>query len=307
MSSSRDAAVVASDLRKSFGSVEAVRGISLAVRHGECYGFLGPNGAGKTTAMKMMYCFVRPSAGSLTVLGYDVTRDERKIKSLLGVVPQENNLDPDLDVLENLLVYSRYFDIPPAVARRRALELLEFLSIDRRIKEQVDNLSGGMKRRLVLARAIMNSPRLLILDEPTTGLDPQARHLMWQRLRELKRQGVTMVLSTHYMEEAEQLCDRVALMDSGVIVEEGVPARLIAEYVGREVFEVRYTGLERVLEVLGGVEFTYEESGDTVNIYSNDGREIGKRLIGLEGAEVLHRKANLEDVFFRLTGKDLRD
>jgi lipooligosaccharide transport system ATP-binding protein len=305
--SSPEPIVSARDLRKHFGPIEAVRGISFDVYPNECYGFLGPNGAGKTTAMKMIYCYVYPTSGDLRVLGYDVRKDERTIKAKIGVVPQENNLDPDLNVLENLLVYSRYFDIPSDRARSRALELLDFLSIDQRRREHVEKLSGGMKRRLVIARAMINNPRLLILDEPTTGLDPQARHLIWQRLRELKRRGVTMILSTHYMEEAEQLCDRLALMDSGLIVEEGNPQELIKRYVGKEVFEVRYAEPRKVLSLLCGLSFKHEVAGDTMYIYSQDGQEIGKRLMEMPDAEILHRRANLEDVFFRLTGKDLKD
>jgi len=301
------AVVTARDITKSFGSLEAVKGISFDVHQKECYGFLGPNGAGKTTAIRMVYCYTPLSSGSLNVFGSDVSRDSRKIKSMVGVVPQNNNLDPDLNVIENLLVYSRYFDIPRAVAEHRARQLLQFLSIDERRKEQVELLSGGMQRRLIIARALINEPKLLILDEPTTGLDPQARHLIWQRLRELKTQGVTMILTTHYMEEAQQLCDRVALMDSGRIVEEGRPQELISRYAGKEVFQVRRIDVKPVLSMLDGLDFTHEIAGDTIFIYSDNSPEIGKRLIGMDNVEVLHRPANLEDVFFRLTGKELVD
>lgn len=300
-------AVKAQDLRKSYGQIEAVRGISFHVSENECYGFLGPNGAGKTTAIRMIYCFMPPSSGVLEVLGLDVKTDSRKIKSQIGVVPQNNSLDPDLNVLENLIVYSQYFDMDKREATKRAEELLEFLSIAPRRSEQVEKLSGGMQRRLVIARALINDPKMLILDEPTTGLDPQARHLIWQRLRELKRSGVTMILTTHYMEEAEQLCDRIALMDHGEIIEEGSPAELITKHVGKEVFRIRGGESNTVYDALEGLKYTHHELGDTIYIYSHEGSEIGKRLIDLDDVEVLHRRANLEDVFFRLTGKELRD
>lgn len=302
-----EAVVFAEDLSKEFGSIRAVDGISFYVREGECYGFLGPNGAGKTTAIRMIYCRIPVTSGVLKVFGLDVRRYGREIKSMVGVAPQENNLDPDLDVIENLLVYSRYYDIPKKVARERAMELLRFLSIDERRKEQVTKLSGGMQRRLVIARALINNPRLLVLDEPTTGLDPQARHLIWQRIRELKRQGVTMILTTHYMEEAEQLCDRVAVMDLGKILVEGPPQELIERYAGKDVFEIRRVEDEGFLKALKGLEFSFEKAGDTIYIYSNDGDEIGRRLFSIKDIEVLHRRSNLEDVFLKLTGKELRD
>lgn len=299
--------VEARDIWKTYGELEAVQGVSFDVHPNECYGFLGPNGAGKSTVMRMIYCFVTLNSGSLRVMGHDVTKEQRKIKSLLGVVPQDNNLDPDLDVLENLLIYSRYFDIPQDVANERARQLLKFLSIDERRKENVEKLSGGMQRRLVIARSLINEPKLLILDEPTTGLDPQARHLIWQRLRELKSNGVTMILTTHYMEEAEQLCDRLSLMDAGIIVEEGTPQELIRDHAGKDVFEVRRIKPDSVLSTLKGLDFTHETAGDTVFIYSRNGQDIGKRLFNLEDADVHHRRGNLEDVFFRLTGKELKD
>jgi len=302
-----EAVVFAEDLSKEFGSIRAVDGISFYVREGECYGFLGPNGAGKTTAIRMIYCRIPVTSGVLKVFGLDVRRYGREIKSMVGVAPQENNLDPDLDVIENLLVYSRYYDIPKKVARERAMELLRFLSIDERRKEQVTKLSGGMHRRLVIARALINNPRLLVLDEPTTGLDPQARHLIWQRIRELKRQGVTMILTTHYMEEAEQLCDRVAVMDLGKILVEGPPQELIERYAGKDVFEIRHVEDEGFLKALRGLEFSFEKAGDTIYIYSNNGDEIGRRLFSIKDIEVLHRRSNLEDVFLKLTGKELRD
>ncbi len=301
------AVVAANGISKNFGSIRAVDGISFQVMLRECYGFLGPNGAGKTTAIGMVYCHTPLTSGVLNVFGLDVREHSREIKAVVGVTPQDNNLDPDLSVIENLVVYSRYFDIPKKEAERRARELLEFMSIDERRKEQVTKLSGGMQRRLVMARALINEPRLLILDEPTTGLDPQARHLIWQRLRELKRKGVTMILTTHYMEEAEQLCDRVAVMDSGKILVEGPPRELVERYAGRDVFEIRRAEDKRVLLRLEGLEFSSERAGDTIYIFSSDGEEIGRRLLSIRELEVLHRRANLEDVFLRLTGRELRD
>jgi ABC-type multidrug transport system, ATPase component len=274
---------------------------------GECYGFLGPNGAGKTTATRMIYCRVPYTSGALKVFGLDVKENEREIKSRIGVAPQENSLDPDLNVIENLVVYSSYYDIPRGEALKRGRELLEFLSIDDRRKEQVTKLSGGMQRRLIIARALINNPKLLILDEPTTGLDPQARHLIWQRLRELKAKGVTMILTTHYMEEAEKLCDRIAVMDSGKILTEDNPEALIERHAGKHVFEIRHAKDNEILETLQGLEFSLERAGDTVYLFSRNGNEIGKRLLSVENAEVLHRRANLEDVFLKLTGKELRD
>ena len=302
-----EAIVLARGLSKNYGPIWAVDGISFEVTPGECYGFLGPNGAGKTTAIRMIYCRTLPTSGVLNVFGLDVRAHAREIKALIGLAPQENNLDPDLNVIENLIVYSRYYDIPRSEAEERGKELLRFLSIDERRKEEVTKLSGGMQRRLVIARALINNPRLLMLDEPTTGLDPQARHLIWQRLRELKGKGVTMILTTHYMEEAEKLCDRVAVMDSGKILAEGSPYQLIKRYAGEHVFEIRHTEDNGLLRKLEGLEYSIEQAGDTIYIFSKDGDEIGKRLLPLKDSEILHRRANLEDVFLRLTGKELRD
>jgi len=304
---SGQAVVVATGLSKTFGSIRAVDGISFEVAQGECYGFLGPNGAGKTTVVRMIYCRTSPSSGTLNVFSLDVAKSRREINAMIGVTPQENNLDPDLNVIENLIVYSRYYGIPRGEADERARELLRFLSIDERRKEEVTRLSGGMQRRLVIARALINNPKLLMLDEPTTGLDPQARHLIWQRLRELKKKGVTMILTTHYMEEAEKLCDRVAVMDAGKILAEGSPQELIRNYAGENVFEIRHAEDDGILGILSGLDFSFEKAGDTIYIFSKDGNEIGERLLPMRDAEVLHRRANLEDVFLRLTGKELRD
>lgn len=299
--------ILARDLYKNFGSINAVDGISFEVSPGECYGFLGPNGAGKTTTTSMICCRTHPASGTLNVFGLDVRNHAREIKGTIGVVPQDNNLDPDLNVIENLVVYSRYFDISKSEAETRAKELLQFLSIDERRKEQVTRLSGGMQRRLIIARALINNPKLLILDEPTTGLDPQARHLIWQRIRELKEKCVTMILTTHYMEEAEKLCDKVAIMDSGKILTEGRPRELTKKHAGKDVFEIRRVRDKGIIGKLEGLDFSFEQAGDTVYIFSRNGDEIGKRLLSMQDTEILHRPANLEDVFLRLTGKDLRD
>jgi len=229
--------VLAENLTKEYNGKKAVKGIDFRIRARECFGFLGPNGAGKTTTVNMISCFSPVTAGRLTVLGMDVQKHPREIKSRLGVVPQDNNLDPDLQVLQNLLVYASYFRIPPPLARERAVELLDFFDLSDRAREKVDRLSGGMKRRLTIARALINNPDLVILDEPTTGLDPQARHLVWQRLRRLKERGVTLLLTTHYLEEAGQLCDRLVIMDRGEILEEGEPGALVTKHIGREVVE----------------------------------------------------------------------
>src|SRR5215217_1757065 len=237
---SREATLVARDLKKSYNGFEAVKGVDFEVYRGECFGFLGPNGAGKTTTMKMIYGAVIPTSGELDVAGLDVRRCEREIKRRIGVVPQENNLDDDLMVKENLLVYGRYYDLPRKLALQRAEELLDFVQLTEKADSKVEQLSGGMKRRLLIARALINDPEIVVLAEPTTGLDPQARHLVWDRLFRLKQRGVTLVLTTHYMDEAEQLCDLLVIMDRGRIVAEGSPRALIERYSTREVVELRF-------------------------------------------------------------------
>lgn len=301
-------AIAASDLRKVYGTAVAVDGVSFTVRNGECFGFLGPNGAGKTSTVRMIQCVSPPSGGELQVLGMDVASSARAIKGRLGVVPQDNNLDPDLTVLENLLVYARYFDLSRGVARERARNLLEFVNLAERSHHRIGELSGGMRRRLVLARALVNEPDLLLLDEPTTGLDPQARHLVWSRLRTLQAQGVTMVLTTHYMEEAEQLCQRVAVMDRGAILVEGAPEELVRQRIGTQCVEVRprpeaRAELRRRLAAMSG---RCEEVGDTLYFYPADGTAL-EALEDLPHQRLLHRPANLEDLFLRLTGRELRE
>jgi lipooligosaccharide transport system ATP-binding protein len=304
--------VEATGLRKRYGAAEVVCGIDFTVAPRECFGVLGPNGAGKTTTIRMMTCFSPPSGGRLEVFGLPVVpANHRAIKARLGLSPQEENLDPDLSVEMNLLVYASYFGIGRAEARARMRELLEFAQLTEKAKARIDTLSGGMKRRLVLARALINRPELLVLDEPTTGLDPQARHLVWERLRELKRSGVAMLLTTHYMEEAAQLCDRLVVMDHGRIISEGTPEALIERHVGREVIEVSTGGdaahRERVLALCRPHGGRVEVLGDTVVIHLNGQSDARGMLTALAGEELVHRRATLEDVFLTLTGRELRE
>lgn len=302
------AIIEARGLVKRYKGFLAVAGVDFSVQAQECFGFLGPNGAGKTTLIRMISCVYPLSQGVLLVDNRDVMKEPRAIKAVLGVVPQEENLDPDLTVLHNLLVYARYFDIPKEVARSRALELLELFQLLDRQRSRIDTLSGGMKRRLLIARALMNQPKILILDEPTAGLDPQARHLVWQKIRYLKGQGVTMILSTHNMEEAAHLCDRLVIMDQGRIVVQDRPADLIRQYVGQEVLELRLDpmGKSHVLRQLQSYSVSIEDVGDTLYVFSNDGGLLPQQLM-IEGGDVVRRQATLEDVFLRLTGRELKE
>jgi lipooligosaccharide transport system ATP-binding protein len=300
-------------LRKRYDKHEVVCGVDFTVHPRECFGLLGPNGAGKTTTIRMLTCFAPVDGGRLTVFGLPVTASNaRTIKSRLGLAPQEENLDPDLTVKKNLEIYASYFGLGGAEARARVAELLAFAELEDRAHDRIPTLSGGMKRRLILARALINRPSLLVLDEPTTGLDPQARHLVWERLRDLKRSGVAMLLTTHYMEEAAQLCDRLVVMDHGRIIAEGTPAALIARYVGHDVIEVA-TGddpvvrarVEAVCRSLGG---RVDVVGDHVILYLNgEGRDPRTALSALADEQVVHRRATLEDVFLTLTGRELRE
>jgi lipooligosaccharide transport system ATP-binding protein len=296
-------------LTKRFGDFTAVDAVDFDVRTGEAFGFLGPNGAGKTSTMRMIACSSPISDGQLSVIGMDPRRQAAEIKSRLGVVPQIDNLDAELTVRENLLMYARYFDIAGEVARRRADELLDFVQLSERATDQVEPLSGGMKRRLTIARSLINDPELVILDEPTTGLDPQARHLVWERLYRLKQRGATLIITTHYMDEAEQLCDRLVVMDKARIVAEGSPRSLIEEYSTREVLEIRVTDAVRsTLDGrLDGIADRIEELPDRVLLYVADGETaleaVHGRQVPLESALV--RRASLEDVFLRLTGRSL--
>jgi lipooligosaccharide transport system ATP-binding protein len=298
--------VEAGGLEKCFGSFCAVNQISFSVREGEVFGFLGPNGAGKTTTMKMIQCVSPRSGGELKVFGFDPSIRPREIKGRLGVVPQETNLDPDFTTYQNLLVYSRFFGIPEAVAKERIESLLEFVALAEKHDTMIDKLSGGMKRRLVLARALVNEPKLLILDEPTIGLDPQARHLIWERLRLLQSQGNTIILTTHYLEEASRLCDRIVIMDGGKILVEGAPDALVREHAGIEVVEAdRSDDVIRCLDRLG---VTYEATGDTVQVFTDDARAVAQQILSeCTPGKVLARPATLEDVFLKLTGRALRE
>ncbi len=301
--------VFARGLTKRFGSLVAVNAVDLEVERGEAFGFLGPNGAGKTSAMRMIACVSPVTGGTLRVLGLDPVHDGPRIRARLGVVPQADTLDVELSVLENLVTYARYFDIPRATANRRARELLEFVQLSGRAGEEVDKLSGGMKRRLVVARALVNDPELLLLDEPTTGLDPQARHLVWDRLYRLRQKGATLLLTTHYMDEAEQLCDRLVVMNEGKVVAHGSPQELIRRHSTREVLELRFP-LDARVELdgaLAGLADRIEVLPDRVLVYTSDGDAAAAAVHqrGLEPVSVLVRRSTLEDVFLRLTGRGL--
>ena len=307
-----DPLIEARALTKRFGGFVAVDGIDFEIHPGEAFGFLGPNGAGKSSTMRMIGCVSPVSGGVLRVLGLDPDRDGPQIRGRLGVVPQEDNLDTELTVWDNLMIYGRYFDLPRPEIRRRAEELLEFVQLTDRRDSRVDPLSGGMKRRLTIARALINQPEVLLLDEPTTGLDPQARHMLWERLYRLKQHGTTLVLTTHYMDEAEQLCDRLVIMDGGKIVAEGSPRDLIAGHATREVVELRFAraqeqddALSRVRDIAPRV----EPVADRLLVYTDDGDSTAAAIAGDGvGAEsMLVRRASLEDVFLLLTGRTLED
>jgi len=305
---STDALIHARGLTKRFAKLVAVDAIDFDVERGEAFGFLGPNGAGKTSTMRMIGCVSSPSAGTLRVLGLDPVHDGPQIRARLGVVPQADTLDTELHVDENLFSYARYFGIPRDLARRRAEQLLDFVQLKERARDEVEFLSGGMKRRLTIARALVNEPELLLLDEPTTGLDPQARHLVWDRLYRLKQQGVTIVLTTHYMDEAEQLCDRLVVMDKAKIVAFGSPRSLIDQYSTREVLELRFPiDTTPALDRLDGVAERIEPLPDRVLLYTNDGEAAAVTVHsrGLQPESVLVRRSTLEDVFLRLTGRTL--
>jgi lipooligosaccharide transport system ATP-binding protein len=306
--------ILARGLRKSFGDFEAVKGIDVDVRRGEAFGFLGPNGAGKSSTMRMIASVSPISGGELSILGMDPATQGPTIRGRLGVCPQEDTLDNELNVRDNLFIYGRYFGIPKAEVNSRVDELLEFVQLTDKARSRVEDLSGGMKRRLTIARSLVNNPDLLLLDEPTTGLDPQARHVLWDQLFRLKQAGVTLVITTHYMDEAEQLCDRLVVMDKGLIAAEGSPRQLIEEHSTREVAELRF-GIadegnihEQIAEKISDLG-RLEVLPDRILVYSPDGEEVIARVHerGLEPIAVLVRRSTLEDVFLKLTGRTLVD
>jgi lipooligosaccharide transport system ATP-binding protein len=303
--------IEATGLRKTFGDLTAVDGIDFAVRRGECFGFLGPNGAGKSSTMRMVGCVSPLSGGQLRLFGLDPASAGPQIRARLGVVPQRDTLDEELTVEENLWIYGRYFGLSRQEVRVRAEELLEFAQLADRARDRVEPLSGGMKRRLTIARSLINSPEILLLDEPTTGLDPQARHALWDRLFRLKRTGVTLVLTTHYMDEAEQLCDRLVVMDHGKIVAHGSPRELIEQYSTREVLELRFDAEDhhQYLDVASGVGKRVEALSDRLLVYVDDGDEAASvvHTRDIEPLSSLVRRSTLEDVFLHLTGRSLVD
>jgi len=303
--------VEAHGLTKRFGDFVAVDGVDFTIAPGESFGFLGPNGAGKTSTMRMIACISPVSEGTLTVLGKDPATQGAQIRARMGVVPQEDSLDLDLTVLDNLMIYGRYFDMPRKVIRERAEQLLEFAQLQERAHDRVDPLSGGMKRRLTIARALISDPDLLILDEPTTGLDPQARHLLWDRLYRLKQEGVTLVITTHYMDEAEQLCDRLVVMDKGRFAAEGSPRQLIEQHSTKEVVELRFKPGQHEAAAPGLAELAqrYEVLPDRILLYTDDGDTAlaEAHAKGFRPESALVRRSTLEDVFLRLTGRTLID
>jgi lipooligosaccharide transport system ATP-binding protein len=300
----------ATDLTKRYGDTPVVQSLSFGIAPGECLGVIGPNGAGKTTTIRMCLGLTVPDSGSIEALGLQMPRDALAIKAQLGVVSQFDTLDPDFTCAENLLVYGRYFGIPEADIRARIPSLLDFASLSHKAQARPGELSGGMRRRLSLARALVNDPRLLLLDEPTTGLDPQARHLLWERLYRLKREGVTQIVTTHYMDEAEQLCDRLVVMDGGVIAAEGSPAELIARYSTREVLELRFPpDVAAPVELMTRLAERVEVLPDRLLLYTADGEHLQGELArnGVRPQSALVRRSSLEDVFLRLTGRSLVD
>ena len=301
-------AVRARNLIKRYGELTAVNSINFDILEGECFGFLGPNGAGKTSTMKMMSCVSPINGGELVVHGMDVRRDQRKIKYELGIVSQSDSLDPDLSVLQNLLTYSRYFNMPRKLAQERAWESLRQFQLEEKAHQMIDELSGGMRRRLLIARAMLHDPRILVLDEPTTGLDPQARLLVWDKLAMLKSRGITILLTTHYMDEAAHLCDRLVVIDQGNVLVEGAPRSLVHEHVGDQVVELRVNPIHMagVVQSLTSEGMEFEYGGDSLYFYGDNGAGLRDNA-SLNGYEIIQRPGNLEDLFLRLTGRGLRE
>jgi lipooligosaccharide transport system ATP-binding protein len=299
------------DVRKSFGKGEAkrevVRGISLAVEPGQCFGFLGPNGAGKTTSLRMALGQTAPDSGSIQLLGFPIPVQARVARERVGVVPQIDNLDPDFTVEENLIVYSRYFGMSDKAAIAKVPGLLEFAGLEGRGKSKISELSGGMKRRLTIARALVNDPAFIVLDEPTTGLDPQARHLIWDRLKALRSRGKTLLLTTHFMDEAERLCDRLAVIDNGVLIADGSPRQLIEQTIEPDVIEIFGDNVISLKERVSAFATRIEVAGETLFAYTATPKPLTDALSQFHGIRFMHRPANLEDVFIKLTGRELRD
>ena len=300
--------ISSSNLTKRYADLVAVDQISFAVNRGECFGILGPNGAGKTSIMKMVSCVSPVTSGELWVQGKNVQRDQRTIKSELGVVSQADSLDPGLNVIQNLLAYGRFFNLPAKRARERAWSALDLFQLKDKAYQVPDQLSGGMRRRLLVGRALLHEPKILVLDEPTIGLDPQTRHFVWDRLLRLQEQGITILLTTHYMEEAAYLCDRLVVMDLGKILVEGSPEELVRAYTGEQVIQIQVPEAERrrLVERLAGQGFDFDDVGESVLLYGDGGR-LSQVESGLDGAQITRRPGNLEDVFLRLTGRGLRD
>lgn len=299
--------ITARDLTKKYGDFTAVDGISFDIHEGECFGFLGPNGAGKTTTIRMIHCVSPITSGAVSVFGEASHIDNRFIKFMTGVIPQEINLDADLTVYENLMVFANFFDIHRKEMKKRVAELLNFVELESKRNSKISELSTGMKRRLLIARALLNKPKLIIADEPTTGLDPQARHLIWQRLRSLKKEGTTLLLTTQYMEEAQQLCDRLVIMYRGKILKKGSPRQLVQDEIGKEVVEIRIPKEEdeKLIALLAKISCGHERVGDTLYFYCKDAHALMKEVVELNIPNVLNRPATLEDVFLKLTGRSL--
>jgi len=300
--------ISAQGLTKKFGDFTAVDHIDFEVCKAECVGFLGPNGAGKTTTVRMIYCFLPLTEGELSVAGMNVSTQSREIKGLVGVAPQEDNLDPDFTVMKNLLVYARYFDLSKEMAVKRAAEQLKFFQLQEKQNVQIVELSTGMKRRLIVARALLNEPQILLLDEPTTGLDPQARHLVWDEIRTLRKKGVTIIITTHYMDEAAELCDRIFIMDNGKIIEQGKPSELVKKHVGDDVLEFDMN--EKLVESLKAElpDAVFETFGERVHVFTSQAHGVFERFLEAHPAtNVTIRNANLEDVFLKLTGRKLKE
>ena len=305
---SSEVLIQARGLTKKFGDFTAVDHIDFEVYKAECVGFLGPNGAGKTTTVRMIYCFLPLTEGELSVAGMNVSTQSREIKGLVGVAPQEDNLDPDFTVMKNLLVYARYFDLSKEEAAKRATEQLRFFQLQEKQNVQIVELSTGMKRRLIVARALLNEPQILLLDEPTTGLDPQARHLVWDEIRTLRKNGVTIIITTHYMDEAAELCDRIFIMDNGKIIEKGKPSELVKKHVGDDVLEFDMD--ERLVESLKAElpDAVFETFGERVHVFTSQAHGVFERFLEKHPAtNVTIRNANLEDVFLKLTGRKLKE